>query len=91
MPGLIALLLLGAVLTFFSVAASAFASDSGAQDPVGAHFSETMIAVLPVYFICVMAAVVLMILGRGRLALWAAVSPFLYFVGALILTLVRSP
>lgn len=84
--GLIVLLILGAGLTFFTAVAAAFATDSGAQDPVGAHFSSTMFTVLYVYPVCVIATVALMILRRGRLALLAAVSPFLYVIGAFIYT-----
>lgn len=88
--GLIALLILGAVLTFFTLAASLFASDSGAQDPVGAHFSQTMFTVLYVYPVCVIATLVLMVLRRGRLALLAAVFPVIYVFGAFIYTAVAT-
>ncbi|OLV17063.1 hypothetical protein [Deinococcus marmoris] len=88
--GLIALLLLGAVMSFFTLVASLFASDSGAQDPIGAHFSETMFTMLYVYPVCVIATVVLMILRRGRLALLAAVFPFIYVFGAFIYTAVAT-
>ncbi|CAM3236175.1 DUF1634 domain-containing protein [Deinococcus saxicola] len=84
--GLIVLLILGAVFTFFALMGSLFASDSGAQDPVGAHFSQTMFTVLYVYPVCVIATVALMIMRRGRLALLAAVFPFIYVIGAFIYT-----
>ncbi|CAM3987938.1 hypothetical protein [Deinococcus marmoris] len=84
--GLIVLLILGAVLTFFTAVAAAFATDSGAQDPIGAHFSETMFTVLYVYPVCLIATLALMIMRRGRLALLAAVSPFIYVIGAFIYT-----
>ncbi|MFK7600741.1 hypothetical protein ACI3L1_00880 [Deinococcus sp. SM5_A1] len=71
--GLIVLLILGAALTFFTAVAAAFATDSGVQDPIDAHFSTTMFTLLPVYPVCVIATLALMVMRRGRLALMAAI------------------
>ncbi len=83
---LVAARLLGALLSLFALFVAAFASDSGAQDPMGARVSALMIWVPVVFVVCLVASSVLMRAQRGNIALTVSGVPILYFITALLIS-----